>query len=165
MIFDRHLRKRVALSYRSVAGQLSKVHVLEVYYVRITSFWFEGFGFWGGGQRTFRSSRQTVIMPSLSPPVVTLVPLTFDGQNQCRNWCIRWPNRASDHGLWQPMARYVKWDVKYDRLLCRNNNSTKVWFVVCGCMCSLVSNLNLGPLNTRQLLLARSRIAICAITH
>jgi hypothetical protein len=27
MIFDMHLRKRVALSYRSVAGQLGKVHV------------------------------------------------------------------------------------------------------------------------------------------
>jgi hypothetical protein len=29
IIFDRHLRKSVALSYRSVAGQLDKIHVLE----------------------------------------------------------------------------------------------------------------------------------------
>jgi hypothetical protein len=29
MIYNRHLRKSVALSYRSVAGQLDKIHVLE----------------------------------------------------------------------------------------------------------------------------------------
>jgi hypothetical protein len=67
---------------------------------------------------------------------VTLVPPTFDGQN----WCVRWPNRASDHGVWQSMARYVNWMSNMIDNCAETMVQQKLRFVVCDCMFSGVQS-------------------------